>query len=628
MNGVIGMVELLMDTELTVEQREFVHAVRSSAEALMTIINDILDFSKIEARKLDIDSVNFNLRDSIGDILQTLGLRAEEKGLELVYEVSSEVPDAVVGDPGRLRQVIVNLVGNAIKFTEAGEVVISVTCAEREADGAWLHFTVTDTGIGIHKEKLKSIFESFTQADASSTRRYGGTGLGLTISARLVELMGGQIWVESEFGRGSTFHFTVRLGVQKGPPVRHVPEKLANLDGLRVMVVDDNATNRRILEEVLKNWRMRPVSVDGGEAALEMMAKAELSGEPFRLLLVDVNMPLMDGFELTERIRQRPEHRRATIMMITSSGIRGDAARCREMGISAYLTKPVKQSSLLDAIMTVLGTTEPECAEATLVTQHTLRESLHPLRILLAEDNSVNRKIAAGILKKRGHLVVAVENGREVLAALETQGERPYDLILMDVQMPEMDGIEATARIRAKEKGTGRHIPIIALTAHAMKGDREFCMNAGMDGYVSKPLKTEDLLAAMEQLFGSRPETGEDAPRPESTEENVYDREQALASVEGDLELLKEVVTIFLEEYPKTIKDIRDAIDGTDSHRLNRSAHALKGSVGNFGARKAYDLALRLELMGKSGDLTGADEAFHVLADEMERLKATLAEVT
>jgi signal transduction histidine kinase/DNA-binding response OmpR family regulator len=628
MNGVIGMAELLMDTELTVEQREFVHAVRSSAEALMTIINDILDFSKIEARKLDIDSVNFNLRDSIGDILQTLGLRAEEKGLELVYEVSSEVPDAVVGDPGRLRQVIVNLVGNAIKFTEAGEVVISVTCAEREADGAWLHFTVTDTGIGIHKEKLKSIFESFTQADASSTRRYGGTGLGLTISARLVELMGGQIWVESEFGRGSAFHFTVRLGVQKGPPVRHVPEKLANLDGLRVMVVDDNATNRRILEEVLKNWRMRPVSVDGGEAALEMMAKAELSGEPFRLLLVDVNMPLMDGFELTERIRQRPEHRGATIMMITSSGIRGDAARCREMGISAYLTKPVKQSSLLDAIMTVLGTTEPECAEATLVTQHTLRESLHPLRILLAEDNSVNRKIAAGILKKRGHLVVAVENGREVLAALETQGERPYDLILMDVQMPEMDGIEATARIRAKEKGTGRHIPIIALTAHAMKGDREFCMNAGMDGYVSKPLKTEDLLAAMEQLFGSRPETGEDAPRPESTEENVYDREQALASVEGDLELLKEVVTIFLEEYPKTIKDIRDAIDGTDSHRLNRSAHALKGSVGNFGARKAYDLALRLELMGKSGDLTGADEAFHVLADEMERLKTTLAEFT
>jgi two-component system, sensor histidine kinase and response regulator len=627
MNGVVGMAELLLDTELSMEQEEYVHAVRSSAEALMTIINDILDFSKIEARKLDIEYVNFNLRDSLGDILQTLGLRAEEKGLELAYEVSSEVPDAVVGDPGRIRQIIVNLVGNAIKFTARGEVVISVTRAEGEDEEALLHFTVTDTGIGIQKEQQKRIFESFTQADASSTRRFGGTGLGLTISARLVELMGGRIWVESEYGRGSVFHFTVRLGLQKGPLVRRVPEKLANLAGLRVLVVDDNTTNRRILDEVLKNWRMRPVSVDSGEAALEVMAKAEQSGEPFRLLLVDVNMPLMDGFELAERILQQSEHQRATIMMITSSGMRGDASRCREMGISAYLTKPVKQSSLLDAIMTVLGTTEPESEQVPLVTQHTLRESLHPLHILLAEDNSVNRKIAVGMLEKRGHTVVSAENGREVLAAMKAQEEHPFDLILMDVQMPEIDGIEATARIREIEKVTGRHIPIIALTAHAMKGDRETCLNAGMDGYVSKPLKTEELLDSMEKLLGNRPESGEGAPLTEGKDENVFDRKRTLESVEGDLELFKEVVTIFLEEYPKIMGEIRDAIDGEDARKLNHAAHSLRGAIGNFGASAAFETALKLEKLGKENDISGALAAYSSLIVEMERLRKSLMEV-
>jgi signal transduction histidine kinase/CheY-like chemotaxis protein/HPt (histidine-containing phosphotransfer) domain-containing protein len=628
MNGVIGMVELLMDTDLTREQREYSHAVRSSADALMTVINDILDFSKIEAKKLDIESVNFKLRDSIGDILQTLTQRAEEKGLELAYHVSADVPDAVVGDPGRLRQIIVNLVGNAIKFTERGEVVVCVTREEGEEEGAILHFTVTDTGIGIAPEKQKKIFESFTQADASTTRKYGGTGLGLTISARLVELMGGCIRVESDPGKGSAFHFTMRLGLQQQPPVRQIPEKLANLDGLSVLVVDDNATNRRILEEMLKGWRMRPVTADGGPSALEMLVAAREKGEPFQLLLLDVNMPVMDGFELAARIHEQPGYRERPIMVLTSSGLRGDAARCCEMGISAYLTKPVKQSSLLDAIMTVLGKTEPEGAEAPLVTQHTLRETLCPLRILLAEDNAVNRKIAIKMLEKRGHSVVVAENGKAALAALESQGERPFDLVLMDVQMPEMDGIEATARIRDKEKGTGLHIPIIALTAHAMKGDREACLNAGMDGYVSKPLKANELLAAMEQVVALRSESTAPAVDRAIDKGKIFDREQALASVDGDMELFREVVGLFREDYPKNMAEIDSAIREGDAARLNRAAHSLKGSVDNFGSRYAFDLALRLEIMGKDKELTGAGGVFSSLGKEMERLSTVLEDFT
>jgi signal transduction histidine kinase/DNA-binding response OmpR family regulator len=626
MNGVVGMSELLMDTELTVEQREYVHAVKSSAEALMTIINDILDFSKIEAKKLDLESVNFNLRDSLGDILQTLTLRAAEKGLELAYEVSSDVPDVVHGDPGRLRQIIVNLVGNAVKFTEAGEVVVSVTREKEETDGSRLHFTVTDTGIGIPPEKQKRIFESFTQADASTTRRYGGTGLGLAISARLVDLMAGRIWLESEVGSGSAFHFVVPLEERKGPMVRQVPEKPANLDGLRVLVVDDNATNRRILEEILKNWRMRPSPVDSGRAALEMMAQAELTGEPYRLLLVDVNMPLMDGFELVERIRQQHENRGAAIMMITSSGIRGDAARCREMEISAYLTKPVKQSSLLDAIMTVLGTTDPEGAEAPLVTQHTLRKTIRPLRILVAEDNAVNLKIASGMLEKRGHTVITAANGIEALSALDGGAGGPFDLILMDVQMPQMDGLEASARIREKEKGTGRHIPIIALTAHAMRGDREVCLNAGMDDYVPKPIKADELFAVIDRVVGGNPGTTAPAEDRDINAGTVFDRVQISARVDGDMDLLREVVGLFLEEYQASMAEIQCAIREGDAYRLNRAAHSLKGSVGNFGARNAYDLALRLEMMGKDGELGGAGGVFTSLAGEMERLRAALEE--
>jgi signal transduction histidine kinase/DNA-binding response OmpR family regulator/HPt (histidine-containing phosphotransfer) domain-containing protein len=622
MNGVIGMAELILDTELSREQQEYVHAVRSSAEALMTIINDILDFSKIEAKKLDIESVDFNLRDGIGDILQTLGLRAEEKGLELAYEVSPDVPDAVVGDPGRLRQIILNLVGNAIKFTEKGEVVVTVTVETSAEVEAFIHFTVADTGIGIPAEKQKKIFESFSQADASTTRKYGGTGLGLTISASLVALMGGNIWVESTTGKGSTFHFIVQLGLQKGPRVCRIPEKPANLEGLRVLVVDDNATNRRILVEMLRNWRMRPFTADGGPAALELLAEASY-GEPFRLLILDVNMPVMDGFEVAEKIREHPGLVGSPIMVITSSGMRGDAARCRELGIAAYLSKPVKQSSLLDAIMTVLGTTEPEGIDAPLVTQYTLREAHHPLHVLLAEDNAVNRKIAVGMLEKRGHTVLTAENGKETLAALEAHGGHSFDLILMDVQMPEMDGLEATAHIRENEKGRDRHIPIIALTAHAMKGDREACLAAGMDGYISKPLKAEELVKTMEEVMADRAGILS-ADQLTCPAPGLFDMAQALAGVDGDLELFREVVGLFLEEYPIILKKIRDAIDERDPLRLNRAAHALKGSVGNFGACSAFDLAKRLEMMGEENALNGAEETCIALENELICLKKVL----
>jgi signal transduction histidine kinase/DNA-binding response OmpR family regulator/HAMP domain-containing protein len=626
MNGVIGMAELLMDTRLDPEQREYVQAVRSSAEALLSVINDILDFSKIEARKLEIEHAPFNLRDSLGDILQTLGLRAADKGLELAYEVSPEVPDGVIGDPGRLRQIIINMVGNAIKFTEQGEVVVSVTREEEREDGALLHFIVTDTGIGIPPEKQEKIFESFTQADTSTTRRYGGTGLGLAISAMLVNLMDGSIWVESEVGRGSAFHFTMRVGVQKEQPARKSPETLANLEGLPVLVVDDNATNRRIMEQMLRKWSMRPTLVDSGPSALETAGRKD---EPFRLLLLDVNMPEMDGFEVARRIRQLPEYGESAIMILTSSGMRGDAALCRELGIAAYLTKPIKQSSLFDAILTVLRLKPQGEEPAPLVTRHTLREALRPLRILVAEDNAVNRMIAVSMLEKRGHTVAVAANGLEVLEALEEEGDRPFDLVLMDVQMPKMDGWEATALIREKEKATGRHIPIIALTAHAMKGDREACLKAGMDGHIPKPLRSDTFSAAIQQVIGPSTESTEStksAGDDSSDREKVFDLQETLARVEGDRNLMKEVVALFLEECPALLAEIKNALDEEDADRLVRTAHAIKGSVGNFGARNAFEMALRMEMMGKNKELEGAKELFNALSEEIDRLKIALEE--
>jgi signal transduction histidine kinase/CheY-like chemotaxis protein len=499
LNGVMGMTDLALDTELNKEQREYLETVKMSADSLLTVINDILDFSKIEAGKIELDVMDFNLRDCLEATLKTLALRAHEKGLELLCQVSPEVSETVRGDSGRLRQIVVNLVGNAIKFTSQGEVALIVRALEIAGENRLLQFSVSDTGIGIPAEKQKLIFEPFTQADTSTTRKYGGTGLGLTISTRLVERMGGKIWIDSEPGRGTHFHFTARLGVAASHVIGLATVvSLEVLRGVKVLVVDDNRTNRGILDGMLKRWAMKPTSVQGGEEALTELSDAWEARDPYRLILTDMHMPKMDGFGLVERIRQSPNLIANTIMMLTSAGHRGDAARCQELGVAAYLLKPVRQSELRDAIIQALGAKEQERA-IPLITRFSVRDAGEPasfLTVLLVEDNAVNQRLAARLLEKRGHHVVVAANGREAMAALEKDN---YDLVLMDVQMPEMDGLEATAAIRKKEGASGKHVRVIALTAHAMKGDQERCLAAGMDGYLSKPIQAQELDAILKQ---------------------------------------------------------------------------------------------------------------------------------
>ncbi|MGB9464408.1 MAG: response regulator [Candidatus Acidiferrum sp.] len=506
LNGVMGMTDLALETQLTPEQREYLETVKMSGDSLLTVVNDILDFSKIEAGKIDLEDIDFNLRDNLESTLKTLALRADEKGLELLCEVAPEVPEVVRGDSERLRQIVVNLVGNAIKFTDSGEIAVKVQVETKEGTDCICRFTVADTGIGIPENKREVIFDPFSQADSSTTRKYGGTGLGLTISTRLVRMMGGKIWVESEVDHGSQFHFTVRLGTADAKEIKlgtAAPPEL--LRGVRVLVVDDNRTNRRILEGMLVRWQMKPTSVDGGRAALVQLSAAREEGDPFGLILTDMHMPDMDGFALIEEIRQRPELSTATIMMLTSAGHRGDAARCQELGVAAYLLKPIRQSELREAVARVLGAREQEGA-IPLITRFSLQDAREPgafLRVLLAEDNLVNQRLAVRLLEKRGHRVVVAGTGIEALKALEKES---FDLVLMDVQMPEMDGLEATAVIREKEKSGGVRHAVVALTAHAMKGDREKCLAAGMDGYLTKPIRPQELDKLLDSYMERRME--------------------------------------------------------------------------------------------------------------------------
>jgi len=504
LNGIMGMTDLALETELSREQREYLETVKTSSDSLLTVINDILDFSKIEAGKIDLEVADFDVRDSLETTLKTLAVRADEKGLELLCEVAPEVPEVVRGDVTRLKQVVLNLVGNAIKFTNQGEVAVRVQVEAEDGRDLVLRFTVSDTGIGIAEDKREKIFDPFAQADTSTTRKYGGTGLGLTISVRLVRMMGGKIWVESEEGRGSHFHFTVRVGAADRKEIKvgsAAPPEI--LRGVRVLVVDDNGTNRRILEGMLKRWEMRPVSAKGGEEALAQLVAARKAGDAFGLIVTDMHMPKMDGFALVERIRRRPELSTATIMMLTSAGHRGDAERCQKLGVSAYLLKPIRQSELREAIARVLGAREQE-GKIPLITRFSLgdaRDGSDSLRVLVAEDNPVNQRLIVRLLEKRGHRVVLADNGRQALAALEKES---FDLVLMDVQMPEMDGFEATSKIRMREKSIGSHQTIIALTAHAMKGDREECLARGMDGYLTKPIRPQELDEVLARC-GARP---------------------------------------------------------------------------------------------------------------------------
>jgi PAS domain S-box-containing protein len=501
MNGIMGMTELVLDSDITPEQRENLNTVKMSADSLLVVINDILDFSKIEAGKLELESFAFDLRESMAETLKTLSFRAHEKGLELLHSVASNVPDTVIGDPGRLRQLVLNLVGNAIKFTDRGEVLIQVCVETQSSDDLWLHFAVSDTGVGIPLAKRSEIFGAFAQADDSITRKFGGTGLGLAISSRLVELMGGRIWVESEPDRGSVFHFTAHLGVQTEPIPAPVPVDVQALRDLPVLIVDDNATNRRLLVEILSKWGMNPTAVEGGLSALLALQENASSARAFQLILLDAQMPDMDGFTFAGLVKQNTRLAGITIMMLTSVGFLGDAARCRELGITAYLTKPIRQMELLEAIRIILGHSAALHASIPLLTRHTLHENHAHLRILLAEDNPVNQLLAVRLLEKRGHHVTVANNGSE---AVNQSSRSTFDVVLMDIQMPIMDGFEATAAIRSREKISGNHIPIIAMTAHALSDDEERCLAAGMDAYISKPINSAQLFELVESFAAAR----------------------------------------------------------------------------------------------------------------------------
>lgn len=515
MNGIIGMTDLCLGTDLTKDQKEYLGMVKLSADSLLSLLNDILDFSKIEARQLELEEIDFDLRITLENAADSLAVKAHEKGLELVCHIKPDVATALIGDPGRLRQIIVNLAGNAIKFTEEGEVVIAVEIEEEEDTSLLLHFMVSDTGMGIPPDKLETIFETFTQVDASTTRKYGGTGLGLSISQQLVEMMGGRIWVEPQPGPGSIFHFTARFRPSSPETMKAIRSEKLDLSGLGVLIVDDNATNRLIVREMVSSWGLVPTEKEDGEEGLSELKRAFDSQSPYRLLLLDAQMPGMDGFEVAKRVKGSPLGPNLKIIMLTSMGAKGDVARCKEAGISGYLLKPVKKSDLLDAIMMALGRTSAE--EPPVITSHSIEEAKHRLKILLSEDNLVNQKLAVKILEKRGYQVMVASNGRK---AIETYEKTWFDLILMDVQMPEMDGLEATREIRKLEKSrqlatnnaghnqqsatdnqpsTIPRIPIVAMTAHALKGDRERCIEAGMDDYVTKPIKPDELFSVIEK---------------------------------------------------------------------------------------------------------------------------------
>jgi two-component system, sensor histidine kinase and response regulator len=619
MNGIIGLTELLLEMDLRPEQRTYLSMVQTSAHALLAVINDILDFSKIEAGKLTFDTIDFKLRDALDEALKPLALRAHQKGLELACRVVLDVPDAVVGDPGRLQQVIINLVSNAIKFTEQGEVVVQVQVESQAPDAIMLHFTIADTGVGIPAEKQAMIFESFTQADGSTTRRYGGTGLGLAISSQLVKLMEGKIWVESVEGQGSTFHFLTRLGLQKDGAIPALPIEVGSLHDRPVLVVDDHRTNRSILAEVLAGWRMKPTLVESAPAAIQAIQQAHAAGNPFALLLLDNHMPGVDGYQLAAQIRENVEAAGAIIMMLTS-GDEGDATRCRELGIAANLLKPISQSALLDAIVRALAAPSQESTPPPLITRPS-RQTVHRrLHILLAEDNAINQHVVLRMLEREGHTVVMVSNGQEALAALEQES---FDLVLMDVQMSQMGGFETTAVIRAREQQTGAHVPIVALTAHAMRGDRERCLAAGMDDYVTKPIDARQLYNVINHLLPVNVNTPTNEISTGKATATI-DRVALWEQVNHDKALLKLITDLFVAQYPQHLQEIKAAILRGDGPMVEAHAHTLKGTVSNLTATAAVEATKQLEFIGRQGDLAGAGQVYANLEKELARLKTAL----
>jgi signal transduction histidine kinase/DNA-binding response OmpR family regulator len=607
LNGVIGLTDIVLDTDLTSDQRECLETVKLSADSLLTLVNDILDFSKIEAGKIDLEAIDFNLRDCLEDALKMFALRATEKGLELLCDLAPTLPEMVRGDSGRLRQIILNLVSNAIKFTNSGEVALKVELESQERDELTIRFTVSDTGIGIPQEKQASIFSPFTQADSSTTRKYGGTGLGLTISTRLASMMGGRIWVESEIGRGSRFCFSARMTAVAKAMESATVAVSESLRDVRILVVDDNQTNRQILQRTLDTWNARTTCVAGGRQALLELASALEAEKPYQVLVTDMHMPEMDGFDLVTRIRGLPAMASVPVLMLSSGARLEDAELCRQLGITSFLSKPVRRKELLSAILALLGcqTTSSSSHEVLPPTVTSRRE----LRILLAEDNRVNQAVASRLLAKLGHVFVIANNGQEAIELLKQQA---FDLVLMDVQMPEMDGILATKLIREHEKSTHDHIPIIAMTAHAMVGDRARCIAAGMDGYVTKPINLEDVAAAILAALDGTPEGHHDTSVDKhegkimEASEPLWNMTKTLEQLGGDEMLLQEVMDIFLEEAPKHLAALRLAVAQGVAKTVETAAHTLKGELGYLGIPEISQRASQIEEMGRCNNVRGA----------------------
>lgn len=620
MNGVIGMTELALDTDLTEEQRDYLDTVKASADSLLVIINDVLDFSKIEAGKLSIEQIPFALRSTLSETSKFMALQAHAKGLELLLQIEPDVANVIEGDPGRLRQVLINLMGNAIKFTREGEVALEVKTLSREGSRAVLQFTIRDTGIGIPADKINLIFEAFSQADASTTRRFGGTGLGLAITSSLVNLMGGKIWVDSEEGVGSRFHFTITTQVSEHDIPAFIPAD--SLRGVTVLAVDDNATNRKWLSATLSGWEMQVTAVESAAAALTLIE----SGQRFTLILLDCNMPEMSGFDLAEVLQKLPDCGEQTLMMLTSSGQRGDVDRCKALGISGYMVKPIAQHELHDSIALTLSKNQrpdtPIVTRLSIASPATTpikeRSGIH---ILLVEDNVINQKLALRILEKEGHNATLAQNGRD---AVEMSGSAEYDLILMDMQMPIMGGLEATRRIREREKGTQKHIPIIGLTANAMQNDRMACIEAGMDGYVSKPIRTDFLFEEVRRVLSVLGKPSSVTSEPAHPLEYIpsFNLKESLGRVGDDQELLVELAQIFFDDYPQRIAEMRSALQLQNAKQVEMSAHHLRGSATTFSAHRLEQLAKALEKEAASGSLNSAPSFLAALEEELDRFEA------
>ena len=617
-NGIIGMTELALDTNLTDEQREYLERAKNSADSLLSMINQILDFSKIEAGKIVPDSIRFSLRDTVGSAMASLAARAHLKGLEMASNILPHVPDALVGDAHRLRQILLNLLGNAIKFTDRGEIVVHVDTDLQSEASVSLHFAVTDTGIGIPAEKQETIFEAFSQADGSMSRKYGGTGLGLAISSHLVEMMAGKIWVRSEPGVGSAFHFTACFALQEGEGPRPGTKEHTELRDVRVLVVDDNITNRRILQAMLLEWNAQPSVAVDGNSALAMMRRAKSSGKPFAVVILDAIMPEVDGFTLVKEIRQDTEIAGTPIMMLTTAG-GAVHTKSRELGIAASIMKPIRPANLLNALLRVLGLLPEERDADRHVQPGPSPKSVRPLNVLLAEDNEVNQLVVVRMLEKQGHKVAVACNGKEALTAYDAQ---QFDLIVMDAQMPELNGFEAAALIREKEKSTGKHVPILAMTAHAMKGDRERCLSAGMDAYIAKPVRAKEFREIIESL--AIKEHSQPMPPHNADSKVEFAAETVLARMSGDAELLSEVVGLFQSDCPRLFSQMREAIEQGNHTILVRAAHTMRGSLDLFGLSAASKVAMDLELSGQKGDMERAEPALAALEEEVARCMPAL----